>query len=322
MAANQSNVAAGSSNDGSPANIGWSEEYECYTIDGVLAPEPLSWARSLKPRPDDKKQTTPRKAEPSQKTEDKIENLSFRLFKFSNRWEEYMLELHELDKGNISNCHVQVCQDVDNKWKVRLNYDLSLGDDHVVCAQLEDPNPPIFRKNPEIPLKQRLVGWTMETRARHDGTGRKDKYYYHHGRQFRSFRDMTSYILYACKQDDLKLITNVTKSSQTLQDKEKEAVEAMMIISSSEPRNLSSAQAQESSSTRATCVGSNVAQVSLHENKNVVANLPVPQGANDEIEDEIIDAIYDMFDDKVLESLNDILGEPKQTRPVFKNSST
>ncbi|KAI3474422.1 hypothetical protein Pfo_029283 [Paulownia fortunei] len=217
-AAVQPNVGSGEQEDsqnqeGSPI-IKWSQEFNCFTVDGVLAPIPLSSVPLGTGLEDEQQQQpAPSLAESSSRRKRRTEGneeLFFRLFKFPKAGEQYLLEIHEPQTGGISRCHLLVYES-NKRWKVGV-HDLAPGD-HVVLPMLEDPTPPTFQKKFEFSLQERLVGWTVEKRKR--GNGKEDKFYYHRDRQFRSFVETAAFILYSSKLKDLELLSTA-ETSQVL----------------------------------------------------------------------------------------------------------
>ncbi|KAL3642498.1 hypothetical protein CASFOL_013313 [Castilleja foliolosa] len=223
MAAKQSN-AGGSSNtwpknvvnkDGSPANVLWSEEFECYTVNGVLAPLPLSSVpledNEATPQPREKVTVSPTRVnvgatqppavpsnvqwsrKRSRSTTPGDHPMVFKLSKFLNAREEYLLELRELDTGLTTWSRVSVFEK-NRTWEMSINA-LTSGNHVDVQPLLEDPNPPMFRKRPDLSLQERLVGWLGRTSIR--SNGQKDKSYIHQGKKFRSFNQMVIFIIYA-----------------------------------------------------------------------------------------------------------------------------
>ncbi|KAK4419068.1 hypothetical protein Salat_2319600 [Sesamum alatum] len=94
------------------------------------------------------------------------EELVFKLFKFANAGEQYLLEIHQVKTGGIDRWQLLVYE-AKQKWKVGV-YDLAQGD-HTVVPVLEDPTPLLFHKNYQVSLQERLVGWTVEKRKRSNG---------------------------------------------------------------------------------------------------------------------------------------------------------
>ncbi|KAK4419073.1 hypothetical protein Salat_2320100 [Sesamum alatum] len=292
----QPNEQEGSQKEASPASSKWSKEFECDIVNEVLAPVPLSvvplheiggfMVEELSEAPSRKRhrgstskdvgategqQQQQASSSKKKRRSEGNEELIFKLFKFANAGEQYLLEVHQVKTGDIDRWQLLVYEK-NKRWKVGV-YDLAQGD-HTVFPVLEDPTPLLFHKNYQISLQERLVGWTMEKRKRSNGKG--DTFYYHGGRQFRSFVETAAFILYSSKPKDLKHTSNNVTSPEA------EAIEAMMKISSSETGNNS----QEGKKTT--------------------------EADHQEIEEEFVDCnICDIFDDEAPQSMIEIFGEPK-----------
>ncbi|KAL7136452.1 hypothetical protein ABFS83_10G031800 [Erythranthe nasuta] len=223
----------------------WSNVFKCDVVNGVLAPEPISCVPldqnspdesseyEEEPEPEPKPEPEPGLDESNGERKNRNagnKELMFKLYKFANAFEQYLLEKHEVETGNIDRCHVQVYEN-NGSWKVGV-HKLATGD-HVVQPVLEDPTPPTFLKIYPLSLQDRLFGWTVEIRKRRS-TGKDDKFYYHGSRQFRSFIEVATYIMYSSKVKNLqKVIASPTHKNSPQDDPEAEAIEAMMRISSS-----------------------------------------------------------------------------------------
>ncbi|KAK4419071.1 hypothetical protein Salat_2319900 [Sesamum alatum] len=292
----QPNEQQPSQNEASPANNRWSEEFECDIVNGVLAPVPLSvvpvhetggfMVEELSEAPSRKRQrgsaskdvgaTEGQQQQQASSSKKKRRNegneeLVFKLFKLANAGEQYLLGVHQVKTCGIDRWQL-LMYEKSKRWKVGV-YALAQGG-HIVFPVLEDPTPLLFHKNYQISLQERLVGWTVEKRKR--SKGKEDTFYYHGGRQFRSFVETTAFILYSSKPKDLKHTSNNVTSSEA------EAIEAMMKISSSETGNNS----QEGKKTT--------------------------EADHQEIEEEFVDYnTCDIFDDEAPQSMIEIFGEPK-----------
>ncbi|KAL3642496.1 hypothetical protein CASFOL_013311 [Castilleja foliolosa] len=218
MAANQSNGAGWPRNvvnpDGSPADIQWSEEFECYTVNGVLAPVPLSCV------PLDNDEMTPARApgshsrvnveanehqhqhpsfgESSRRSKkstkkDVVHPMVFKLSKFLNDREKYLLELFEPDRGTTTLYRVAFAKKT--TWEVSVTTPKSRSHVDIVQPVSEDPTPTIFQKGCDLPLSERLVGWTYKKNIRNNG--KEEKFYYHRNKLYRSFCSLATFIIYA-----------------------------------------------------------------------------------------------------------------------------
>ncbi|GER54369.1 mediator of RNA polymerase II transcription subunit, partial [Striga asiatica] len=107
--------------------------------------------------------------------------------------------------GITSRSHIRVIEQ-EGAWRMTSTGSDDLGN-HMVQPWSEDPNPPLFIKNSEASLQERLTGWTLEKRQR--SNGKYDMFYYHRRKQYRSFYEMATFILYANKRpEDLQLTNN------------------------------------------------------------------------------------------------------------------
>ncbi|GER40331.1 LysM domain-containing GPI-anchored protein 1 [Striga asiatica] len=183
-------------------------EFQCEIVDGVLAPTPISY--SYTPFAYNQQQGIQSGKFLSNKPRNKRksegdEPLSFRLFKFMNGAEEYIIEVHEVSMGIASQSHIRVFEQ-EGAWRMPSTGSDDLGN-HMVQPWSEDPDPPLFIKNAEASLQERLTGWTLEKRQR--SNGKHDMFYYHRRKQYRSFYEMATFILYANKRpEDLQFTDN------------------------------------------------------------------------------------------------------------------
>ncbi|KAL3642497.1 hypothetical protein CASFOL_013312 [Castilleja foliolosa] len=226
MAANKSNAANSSnmwpkntvSEHGLPPNILWSEKYECFTINGVLAPQPLSFV------PFDSDEA----GESSRKKRHKIDQLVFKLYKFKNGREEYILEQHETDTGITKWSRINmVSKNSKKSWEMKVRT-LKSGN-HDVKPLLEDPNPRIFEKMFDLSLKERLVGWTRVKSARNNG--KEDTCYYHRCTKYRSVYAMATFIIYANRGlKDLTLLSANTPRKRSVKEAPKQWEGCMSVV--------------------------------------------------------------------------------------------
>ncbi|KAK4419067.1 hypothetical protein Salat_2319500 [Sesamum alatum] len=321
----QPNEQEGSPKEAYPASSKWSEEFECDIVNGVLAPVPLSvvpvhetggfMVEELSEAPSRKRhrgsaskdvgategqqqQQQASSSKKKRKTEGN-EELVFKLFKFANAGEQYLLEVHQVKTGGIDRWQLLVYE-AKQKWKVGV-YDLAQGD-HTVVPVLEDPKPLLFHKNYQVSLQERLVGWTVEKRKR--SNGKEDTFYYHGGRQFRSFVETTAFILYSSKPKDLKHTSN----NVTSQEAEAEAIEAMMKISSgnNDIGNSSDIVKENINSSADLAAGIELGNNSLE------AREKTDEADHKEMENEFVDYnICNIFEDEAPQSMIEIFGEPK-----------
>ncbi|GER54368.1 enhanced disease resistance 2 [Striga asiatica] len=185
-------------------NHQWSEEFQCEIVDGVLAPTPISYSytqlayNQQTPQPmarSDHIEGFQSGESSSSKTRNKRNNegdepLSFRLFKSINGAGEYLIEVHEVTMGITSRSHIRVIEQ-EGAWRMTSTGSDDLGN----------------HMNSEASLQERLTGWTLEKRQR--SNGKYDMFYYHRRKQYRSFYEMTTFILYANKRPkDLQLTNN------------------------------------------------------------------------------------------------------------------
>ncbi|KAI3474098.1 hypothetical protein Pfo_028886 [Paulownia fortunei] len=194
-AAVQPNVGSGEQEDsqnqeGSPI-IKWSQEFNCFTINGVLAPIPLTSVPLETGLKDEFYYHRDRQFRSFVETaafilySSKLKDLQLvSTAETSQEAEaaeamiiisssEACINLGSSNDGTLKeNKHSDgLVYESNKRWKVGV-YDLAPGD-HVVLPMLEDPTPPIFQKKFEFSLQERLVGWTVEKRKR--GNGKEDK---------------------------------------------------------------------------------------------------------------------------------------------------
>ncbi|KAK4419066.1 hypothetical protein Salat_2319400 [Sesamum alatum] len=145
----------------------------------------------------------------------------FRVFKFPGDEEQYLLEMHQVETGDVDRYRLKVEKDVTKEnWGIKV-YDLETGQ-HVVFPMTEDSSRPKFFKKYQLSLQERLETWTVEKRIRIK-SGKEETFYRHWSRTFRSFLEVSGFILYSCEPKDLQAI-----------DQEEQAVEAIMQISFAE----------------------------------------------------------------------------------------
>ncbi|KAL2501582.1 hypothetical protein Fot_35430 [Forsythia ovata] len=95
---------------------------------------------------------------------DRYSEVSFRLFQYVGRLDNYVLDMFKIETGEIVKYHLSVCKE--DEWKVKA--------EHLSTEQL-DPVLPVFEEISQfvqnkfnISLQERLVGWTIKEKLRKD----------------------------------------------------------------------------------------------------------------------------------------------------------
>ncbi|KAL2501635.1 hypothetical protein Fot_35483 [Forsythia ovata] len=130
------------------------EDVDSSPEDAVLSPDPQSYA-------------LPAYMEQPNWTgliNDRYSEVSFRLFQYVGRLDNYVLDMFKIETGEIVKYHLLVCKE--DEWKVKA--------EHLSTEQL-DPVLPVFEEISQfvqnkfnISLQERLVGWTIKEKLRKD----------------------------------------------------------------------------------------------------------------------------------------------------------
>ncbi|KAK4419072.1 hypothetical protein Salat_2320000 [Sesamum alatum] len=202
--------------------------------DDVLAPTPISQFRQPQIGHEDIEEQQTSSGRSSKPKKQRIlittkvlgtKDVFFRVFKFPGDEEHYLLEMHQVDTRAVDRYRLKVGKDeTKEKWGIKV-YDLETGQ-HVVFPMTEDSSRPKFLKKYQLSLQERLETWTVEKRIRINSR-KEETFYRHRSRTFRSFLEVSGFILYSCEPKDL----------QAIDQEEQPSVEAIMQISSAEARN-------------------------------------------------------------------------------------
>lgn len=143
----------------------------------------------------------------------------FRVFRFLNCDEEYILEKHLVGTNEIKRYRAKLIRDNRDatKWTVKIN-GLEPGD-HAAIQVLEDPVRPRFVKQYPLSLDQRVNTWLVEQKPRAQSS-KIDTFHKHWYRKFRSFVDAAGFIIYGCEPRFLEEIPRQNRFLGILQQRE------------------------------------------------------------------------------------------------------
>ncbi|KAL2472488.1 Enhanced disease resistance 2 [Abeliophyllum distichum] len=179
--------------------------FDCFTVNGVLCPDPISWALPDETPVEMEMEEQPRtslaeagkgKRKRTKTVVDKVEMVMFQLFKTLIKGKEgYILQMHKIETQIIINYHFSV----DEKNGIKEVKVEACPKGELKAELVTEETSLNVQTKCKLSLQERLVGWTYEARKRRS-SNITDKYFIHsHGKAkktFRSVKELGNFILF------------------------------------------------------------------------------------------------------------------------------
>ncbi|CAI9755350.1 unnamed protein product [Fraxinus pennsylvanica] len=188
---------------GSKSNIIFIPQFDCFAVNGVLCPEPISWVQPNQTPAEMEMEEQARASFAEERKGNRkrtksevvnVEMMTFQLFKSPIMDKEcYILQMYKMESKNITNYLLSVYEE-NGKKEVKVE-SRSTGeiDSEPITEEIS------INLHNELSLQERLVGWTFKAKKR-QSSNLTDKYFIHgHGKAkktFRSVKEFGNFILF------------------------------------------------------------------------------------------------------------------------------